>query len=226
MTWYATGNNVALNADTPRRCLHLRLESPEERPEERTTFRHPHLLPWVRRHRGRILPAALTLLRAYVAAGRPAQRLPGMGSYESWSDLIRSAIVWLDLPDPAATRDDLELAAGTDVATIAGLLEGLEELFTAVGGEATARRIVEILGSDADRESFPALRSALRELFPRLRGEVPTAQQLGYKLRAQTGRIVDGRALIQASKSTKGVTWALRKTPQNPKDPDRPNNPN
>ena len=39
--WYATGNNVVLGSDTSRRTLHIRLESPEERPEERTGFRHP-----------------------------------------------------------------------------------------------------------------------------------------------------------------------------------------
>jgi hypothetical protein len=211
MTWYATGNNIALRSDTPRRCLHIRLESPEERPEERTVFRHPQLLAWVREHRRRILPAALTLLRAYVTAGRPAQRLPGMGSYESWSDLVRSAIVWLGLPDPAATRDDLELAAGTDLGVLAALLEGLEELFADLGGEATARAMVAALGAEANRDRFQALRTALRELFPRLKpGEVPTARQLGYKLRAYTGRIVDGRSVVQAKKSTKGVTWALR----------------
>jgi hypothetical protein len=44
MTWYATGNNVAVAADTARRLCHCRLESPEERPEERSEFQHPDLL--------------------------------------------------------------------------------------------------------------------------------------------------------------------------------------
>ncbi len=213
MTWYATGNNVALRADTPRRCLHVRLESPDERPEERTVFRHPQLLPWVRRHRGRILPAALTLLRAYVTAGRPAQQLPGMGSYESWSDVVRSAIVWLGLPDPAATRGDLELAAGSDLGLLSALLEGLEELFADLGGGATARAMVAALAAEENRDRFTALRATLCELFPRRKtGELPTARELGYRLRSYTGRIVDGRSVVQVKKSTKGVTWGLRRS--------------
>ena len=32
-TWYATGNNVILAADTARRTVHIRLESPDENPE-------------------------------------------------------------------------------------------------------------------------------------------------------------------------------------------------
>jgi hypothetical protein len=33
--WYATGNNCQLKADTARRVCHIRLESPDERPELR-----------------------------------------------------------------------------------------------------------------------------------------------------------------------------------------------
>ncbi len=80
VTWYATGNNMVLRGDTPRRCLHIRLESRRERPERRTDFRHPRLLSWVARERGRLLPAALTLLRAYAAAGRPRRNSCPVGA--------------------------------------------------------------------------------------------------------------------------------------------------
>ncbi len=46
-TWFATGNNVHVGADTCRRICHIRLESPLERPETREGFLHPHLLTWV-----------------------------------------------------------------------------------------------------------------------------------------------------------------------------------
>src|SRR5208283_5133025 len=35
VSWYATGNNLYVVGDTPRRLLPIRLESPMERPEER-----------------------------------------------------------------------------------------------------------------------------------------------------------------------------------------------
>src|SRR5262249_14668759 len=82
MTWFATGTNVAVAADTARRICHCRLESPEERPEERSEFQHPNLLAWVGANRGRLLAAALTILRAYCAAGRPDLGLPAWGSFE------------------------------------------------------------------------------------------------------------------------------------------------
>ncbi len=104
MTWYATGNNVAVAADTARRICHIRLESPNEKPEERNNFRHSDLLTWVGENRNRLLKAALTILRAYCAAGRPDQHLPAWGSFEGWSRLVRSAVVWVGLPEGLARK--------------------------------------------------------------------------------------------------------------------------
>ncbi len=132
LSWWVTSNGVALDADLPRRTIRIRLESHEEHPEERTDFRHPRLLVWVRENRGRILPAALTLLRAYVAAGGPAQRLSGMGSFEGWSDLVRSAVVYHGLPDPGLARmtHPVRGASGLGVEgeVLAAFAGGLEEL--------------------------------------------------------------------------------------------------
>ena len=49
-------------------------------------------------------PASLTRYLKDFAAGRPEQSFPGMGSFEGWSDLVRSAVVFHGLPDPAAAR--------------------------------------------------------------------------------------------------------------------------
>ncbi|HZZ77830.1 MAG TPA: hypothetical protein VFE62_04895 [Gemmataceae bacterium] len=108
VTWYATGNNVVIVADTVRRICHIRLESPEERPEERRDFKHPNILEWIDKNRQRLLAAALTVLRAYFVAGCPDQGLPAWGSFEGWSRIIRNALVWAGMPDPAETRHELQ----------------------------------------------------------------------------------------------------------------------
>ena len=87
ITWLASGNNVMLRGDLHRRIAHIRLESPLEAPDARDDFKHPDLLGHARRERGRIIQAALTILRAYFAAGCPDQRLPAWGSFEAWSKL-------------------------------------------------------------------------------------------------------------------------------------------
>src|SRR5262249_4519507 len=137
MAWYATGNNVLIAADTARRVCHVRLESPDERPEERDGFRHPDLLAWVGENRGRLLAAALTILRAYRAAGRPDQSLPAWGSFEGWSRLVRSAVIWVGLPDPGETR--LLLQESADVtAEWMGVLLGCWERMDAARRGLTA----------------------------------------------------------------------------------------
>ena len=41
------------------------------------------------------------MLRAYHVAGRADQKLPSCGSFEQWSRLVRSAVVWTGMKDPA-----------------------------------------------------------------------------------------------------------------------------
>ena len=97
--WIATGNNVGLASDTTRRCLPIRLEPMEERPEDRTGFKIPNLLGHVRKHQAHLLRDALTLLRAFHVAGRPASGLKPWGSFEGWSALIRDAVYWVTKAD-------------------------------------------------------------------------------------------------------------------------------
>ena len=127
-TWYATGNNVILAADTARRTLHIRLESPEENPEERSGFRHPALLAWIRQERGRLAVAPVTILAAYCAAGRPDMGLRPWGSFEAWSALVRQAVVWVGMPDPAETRVELSRQSDREAAALRQLLAGWEEI--------------------------------------------------------------------------------------------------
>ncbi len=211
-TWYVTGNNLVLGEDTPRRSIHIRLESPEEKPEDRTGFRHPDLLRWLQSQRLRLLPAALTLLAAYQAAGRPKVQLLPMGSYEGWSELVRAAVVWLDLPDPALTREDLPTTGDAELATCRSLVLGLEEVLADLGDAATAKEILNQLSSDSHALRFEPFRSALEDLFPRLgAGELPTPVQLGMKLRKVHGRVVEGAAIVQAPRSPKGARWTVRR---------------
>jgi len=89
--WVATGNNIQLGGDLPRRCYWIRLDAHRARPWQRhpATFRHPQLSPWVRAERGRILAAILTLARAWVVADRPSPaHPPRLGGFEEWANVV------------------------------------------------------------------------------------------------------------------------------------------
>jgi hypothetical protein len=60
-TWIATGNNLQLGGDMPRRCYWVRMDAKCSRPFERNGFRHKRLKQYVLAHRGELLAALLVL---------------------------------------------------------------------------------------------------------------------------------------------------------------------
>lgn len=211
VTWYATGNNIILNGDTSRRCLHIRLESPEERPEERDGFRHADLLGWIRDNRPALLCAALTMLRAYCAAERPAQKIAAWESFDGWSGLVRSAIVWAGEDDPGLTREELRKDSDRDASALASLIAGWEAIAAGYSGQCTVSQVLSELDGPTNAGKHQLLREALGELAPTPPGKLPSAHRVGKVLARFKGRVVGGRALVKATGHTKnGIAWRVQ----------------
>jgi len=87
-TWIATGNNLELSDEIARRSVWIRLETNVERPWERRGFKHEDLRGWVRRHRGEIITALLTLIQKWLADGKPEENDVILGGYEEWVKVI------------------------------------------------------------------------------------------------------------------------------------------
>jgi hypothetical protein len=205
MTWYGTGNNVAIAADTARRVCHVRLESPDEKPEERDDFLRPNLDAWVSENRGRLLSAALTILRAYCVAGRPDLSLPAWGSFEGWSRMVRSAVMWVGLPDPGETRLLLQAQADVAAESMAVLLGCLEKLDPERRG-LTAAEVIQIY-KDPDSPP-PECHSDLKDALEALLGK-PDARGLGTRLRSYRRRVFQGRFIDQAGSEHRAIRWAV-----------------
>jgi hypothetical protein len=202
MIWWATGNGLTLGADLVRRALLIRLEPMTERPEERTGWRYPRLLDHVRAHREELLSAALTIVRAYVVAERPAQELTPMGSYEAWSDLVRSAIVWTGAPDPCLTIAEIYANDARGDA----LRRVIEQWPAAEGEPVTA---AELLARAAPQSPW---RAVLLEWCPaRGSDELPTARVLGNRLRGIRRKVIGQRYFDAGEPVRSGATWILRR---------------
>ena len=186
-TWYATGNNVALLADTSRRTCHIRLNSPLENPEERTGFKYSDLRGHVREHRTDLLGAAITVLRAWFVAGKPDMELKPWGSFEEWSDVMRNAVVWAGLSDPGETREELQDATDNEAAALRALIAGWAELDPRREG-LTASRALELM--DRHPLDYEIVRTVIKERFSGKDGKWPTAQSLGMRLHHIRERIV------------------------------------
>jgi hypothetical protein len=227
VTWYATGNNVAVGADTARRVCHTRLESPEERPEERGGFRHPDLLEHIARNRPRLLGAALTILRAYRLAGSPQQELRPWGSFDGWSRLIRQAVVWLELPDPGETRYLLLEQADVTAEAMRLLLSGWERMDPGRQGLTAAEVIDQLFRRPP--ESPPAWHADMRAAVESLVGR-GDSRALGNRLRSYRRRIFQGRFIDQAGTEHRAARWVVRpasefRRPAGGDSPDSPHSP-
>jgi putative DNA primase/helicase len=98
---FCTGNNLVLVGDLVRRTVTALLDAECERPWTRRFKRNP--LDMLLAARGHYIAAALNIVRAYLAAGKPAQKLEPFASFETWSNTVRAALVWLDQADPVET---------------------------------------------------------------------------------------------------------------------------
>jgi hypothetical protein len=86
--WVATANNPITSTEIVRRCVRIRLVPEEERPWRREGFRHENLTEWAMENRGKLVWAALTLIRNWLAAGRLCPNAMTLGSFEQWSRVI------------------------------------------------------------------------------------------------------------------------------------------
>ena len=87
-TWMATGNNITLGGDLPRRCYWIRMDAQTATPWTRGGFKHD-LEAWVPAHRGEIIAALLTMARTWYVAGCPPAPTPKtMGSFQAWVETV------------------------------------------------------------------------------------------------------------------------------------------
>ncbi len=212
----ASGNNITLSEDTVRRVLVARLESPEENPEDRVGFQHPHLFEWVLSQRPRLVVAALTILRAFTRLGGHQHDGKAWGSFEAWSRLVPGAIVFAGGADPMRSRPTLADHAGDVSRALIAVLDLLPRL-DPEGRGLTTREIVQKLYPDnkapeRNADGLDDLRDALEAWAPPRPGQPPSAQIVGKRLRANVGRCINSRRLVreQAKDRHGTVRWVSR----------------
>lgn len=212
ITWFASGNNVVPVGDMARRVCHIRLESPLEHPEDRTEFKYPNILKHVRENRTNLLTAALTILRGYIAAGRPDQNLSPWGTFEEWSDLVRNTIVWCGLNDPGETREEIRDSVDEDANTLRQILNALELIDPLRKGLRVSQMRDKCNSQHSTTNSVyaPIIREAIEVLCECDITRINSAL-LGSRLRRFKGRFINGRCL--ATRKKKGNNyWFVQET--------------
>ncbi|MCY2968364.1 MAG: hypothetical protein NT069_32825 [Planctomycetota bacterium] len=209
ITWLASGINVVVQPEMSRRIVHVRMDPTDEAPEKRSSFKIENIVQHVRDHRGAYLSAALTILSAYLRAGKPVrQKLPTWGSFEEWSALIRGAIVWAGQPDPNETRNGLSEDSDSETGSIAGLFEALYQLTFDGGGYTVHEMLTQFSASDIS-DRFRDLREAVLDLCGVAAGKLPSPRSLGNNLKALRNRIVGDKRLTVYTGGQRKRYWRV-----------------
>ncbi|MCL4767749.1 MAG: hypothetical protein KJZ80_16095 [Hyphomicrobiaceae bacterium] len=200
----ATGNNLSIYGDLNRRTIRIRLDAKEERPEERE-FKFD-ACELALRKRAELVAAALTIVRAYLCAGAPKQTTP-MGSFEDWSSIVRSGLIWLDMGDCCG---DVHASRAKDPEKeeLAEIIEALAEITREMSaGHFTARDVA------AKADAHPRLRDVLERFIGR--GGAFSTRSFGRYLLRYSGTMINGRWIEQVSNhGAYGAVWRVSSEPK------------
>jgi hypothetical protein len=197
----SSGNNVGPVQDMARRCITIHLSPQCEVPAART-FNRPDLVREVLRERGRYVSASLTIVRAWIVAGRPKSACKSLASFGDWSDLCRQPLLWLGFADPTASVF-AAMAEDPDRETLARLLAAWHAVF----GKTPAMVRDAVRQVNAIFDDTSELREVLRDIADE-RGEI-NRRKLGRWITRHAGRIVDGLRFVRASGNRSAEAWQV-----------------
>lgn len=197
----SSGNNVDPVRDMSRRCVTIRLDPQCEVPAAREFYDDP--VSKVRRNRGHYVTLALTIIRAWIAAGRPMTKVKPLASYEQWSDLGRQPLLWLGLHDPATALFET-MAADPDRETL-GCLMALWHKFQ--GSKPTMVRDLVKLANKHEKGERLDLHDLLLDIASD-RGEIDR-RRLGWWIKKHANRPVNGLKIERAAGIRNADQWVV-----------------
>lgn len=209
-----SGNNLRLTGDTHRRVLLARLDAKTEAPFKREFLFDP--LAEVCQNRHALVVAALTIVRAYITAGRPKAAKSRIASFEQWDDLVRQPLCWLrdqvaavgpafiNLPVFGDPADSIERASSDnpEITQLAALLTAWRITFgnTPASPKQAINKAIEL------RETDPVLYDAIDEIAGL------NVRTLGRWLESHKDQLCAGLRLVLANRNNGLKRWVVEGT--------------
>lgn len=207
MVWCMTGNNPSVGGDLSRRSMLCVLAPEQEHPEDRQLR---NLKEYITQNRGKLLSAALTIIRGWIQAGKPSMGLPTLGSFEGWTP-IRSMLVWVGERDPL--EGNLELRHTDDTTTED--LELIHQGFQMAWGldKVFVKDMIERARARTSQDATnPLLHMLLSECVEH---QSNPAMKIGHLLAPYKGKWFKNRKLERFS-SGNARGWVLQKRDKEP----------
>ncbi len=192
--WIATGNNVTIGGDLLRRVRWISIDPNVPHPEQRTDFLIKDLKGWVRERRGELLAALLTLLRAWVVAGKPLGPEVGSDDFATWTQAMQGVLGVAGWSGTVGHADTVQQDSNDEENEWGTFLAEAWRLF---GGETwVARDLTEHL--DLDRDAVPTEMN------------LDSARATGMYLKNRQGRWAGGFA-VRAAGGRDATKWQVHK---------------
>ena len=207
--WAATGNNLRVAGDLPRRSYSVRMDANEERPWERSGFHIKRLEQYVRDRRGDLLSAALTIVRAWYTNGKPRAEVPTLGSFDEWAEIIGSVLAFAGIEGFLGNLKRTQTVQDEDTQQWAAFFDAWWDVFkdAPVVVNELCEKLIETSADDARAVPDPLLVHV--DVHGARAGALRRA--LGQHLSRLMGRIFNGRKLLDAGRDNhhKRRLWRL-----------------
>jgi hypothetical protein len=209
--WFATGNNIQLGGDIARRAYWIRLDAAIAQPWLRDEFRHPDLMKWVHEHRSELLSMLLTMVRAWIVAGKPKGTAPRIGSFEEWSKTIGGILTYAGVDGFIENAAELYASADQETGQWDLFLEQWQKLHR--DGKITAALLKTEL-TDHQLVYRPLQNEMPEEIIIATDKTKRGAVALGQVLRRRAEQVFpSGRKIVATlDKHTKATWWSVVST--------------
>lgn len=139
--WLVTANNPKLSMEIARRCIRIRMEPAQERPWERTGFKHDPIREWVLQNRQELISAVLVIIQNWIVSGCPVATKT-LGSFESWSRVIGGIVTHMGVPGFLQNTDEFYEAADSESGEWRAFVAAWQEEFQ--GAPVTAGQLMTL----------------------------------------------------------------------------------
>lgn len=203
VTMFGNGNNFRVVGDMVRRVVLCTMDANLERPELRQFRSNP--VGMVLANRGTYIAAILTIVRAYLAAGYPSL-LPPLASFEDWSRLVRSPLVWLGRADPVDTMEAIRAEDPTR-SNLRAVISAWQHV-VGMNKPLTAGDLKDTACSTDDKDLM--LNKAISAVAGAPGRSEIDPLRLGHWLGRNKGRVVDGVKIVgEKDVHSKQMVWRL-----------------
>lgn len=199
-----SGNNVFPVKDMARRVISIHLDPQCENPITRE-FKRPNLGEQIRKDRAFYVSAALTVITAWIAAGKPKAEVKAFQGYNGqWADWCRHPLIWLGMEDPIG-RIWEQMTNDPDAEMLGKILLN----WYGLQGERPAK----LRDMRANRFSYVTEAVELEEYFWEIAGhrDEINYRVLGHWFKRQQGRLAHGLKLVREENVQKSERWRVIK---------------